>query len=170
MQVGPTPSRRPSTSRVVTSPNKEDTMSFSSLYATPQKSTSTKSTPPPPDIAVPDIQGPSPTPPSGPPLLVPSPMKIITTPLESQQLKPSTPSPSRRVSEDTRGIQVSSAVGPREGSNSPTKRSSSKMPISADTKDTKNPASPSKQKGKIAATGDANVVPPISVLIVDGMS
>ena len=167
VQAGPTLPRRQSMSRAVTSPNKEDTMSFSYLFAGPQKTTSAKSTPSPPDIPIPDVREPSPSPPSGPPIVVPSPVKIITTSLDSQHLKPSTPSPSRRASEDNRGIQMSPAVGPGEGS--PTKRSSSKKPFSADTKDAKNTASPSKQKGKISSTGDANVVPPISVLIVDGM-
>jgi len=167
IQAGPTPPRRQSMSRVVTSPNNEDTMSFSYLFAGPQKTTSAKTTPPPPDISVPDVREPSPSPSSGPQIVVPSPVKIITTSLDSQQIYPSTPSPSR----DNRGTQVSQTVGPGEGSsNSPTKRSSYKKPFSADTKDAKITASPSKQKGKISSTGDANVVPPISVLIVDGMA
>jgi osomolarity two-component system response regulator SSK1 len=175
VQLGPTPSRRPSTSRVVTSHIKEDTMTFSSLYASPQNAIYTPP-PPPSDVDVSDVQQPSPSP-SGAPLMVPTPVKIITTSLDSQQqqLKPSTPSPSsprspsRRAREDSRGIPASPAVGFREGSGSPTKRSSSKKPSTADTTDSKDTASPLKQKGKISATGDANVVPPISVLIVDGM-
>lgn len=39
-------------------------------------------------------------------------MKILTTLLDNQQLKPSTPSPSRQVSEGSRGIHASPAVGP----------------------------------------------------------
>jgi osomolarity two-component system response regulator SSK1 len=174
IQLGPTLSRKQSTSRMV----KEDTMTFSSLYGTPQKTAYTpiKSSPsPPPDIAVPDVQKYSPSPTSGP-TTVPSPMKIITTPLDNQQLKPSTPSPSStrstsRRSEDSRATQAAPAVGLGEGNGSPTKRASYRRPPGADNKDAKETASPlsAKQKGKMSLMGDANVVPPISVLIVDGM-
>lgn len=167
----PTPSRSQSTSRMVTNPNKESAVTFSSLYGVPSKTTYTPQ-PTPSEAAIPDIQTSSPSTPSDPPLV---PAKIITTPLDSQQLKPTTPSPSsarspsRRTSVESRR---SPAVGHGElSSSSPSKRSSSRKPSNADVMDSKDTASslPSKQKGKMATTGDANVVPPISVLIVDGM-
>lgn len=174
IQSGPTPSRRQSTSRVVKHPNKEDTMTFSTLYESPQKTTHspTKTTPSPLPEPLPEVQEPSPSTTCGPPTAVPSPSKIITAPLDSQ-LKPSiSPSSSRRASEVSRATEGSPAVRFSEESDaSPTKRASSRKPPGADTNDTKDPSSPlsAKQKGKMATTGDANVVPPISVLIVDGM-
>ena len=174
-QTGTSVSRRQSASRLVSSPNKEDTMSFSSLYEVPQKNVLSPNNP----AGIPDIvsvdsdisasESPSTTVPS---TALPSPTEINTTPVPEDQ--PATPSPtsvrpsnSRRASDDSRTLSGPALVLAEGNHLTPSRRGLHKRTASTDNKD---PSSMSaKQKGKNPASADANVVPPISVLIVDGV-
>lgn len=172
--LGTLGSRRQSTPRLASKSNTEDAITFSSLYEAPQKPTFL---PEPSALSseIGTVNVHSPTPPllSNSPTKVPSSTKIITSaspPIEglqesqTRQSSPSARSPvSRRASDDIRnpaspvlhGEGTSSKRGLPNKSNLENKDAPSTMPV--------------KQTGKMPASSDANVVPPISVLIVDGM-
>jgi len=169
-------SRRQSTPHMSSNSNIEDVMTFSSLYQAPQKPTSLpEQSVVSLEVSTVNIHSPTPPPVSNSPTIVPSPAKIITASPSTEGLQrpqPQTPSPSSRspvasrAGDDTR--KLASPVLRGEGlSGSPSRRNFLNK-SSVENKDAA-PSIPAKPAGKMSASGDANVVPPISVLIVDGM-
>lgn len=145
----PTP-RRGSVPRVPSGGKKDDRVSFSALHEVHQSTSQTD---------VNQVSGASPT-------EVSSSRVLSVGPVEYQREQPSlassilSPVP-RRASDDIRNLATANGT-PSEGPSS-TRRSAKR----SDTKDT-TPVAGNKQKGKVMSSD--NVVPPISVLIVDGVS
>ncbi|KAF9526312.1 hypothetical protein CPB83DRAFT_795108 [Crepidotus variabilis] len=163
--IGLAASRRLSTSRNPSGNKKEDTVTFSSLYGTTPGGTGTPDTKQSVSSSI--SQTPTQANVSISPVISPSSHKIIPAPLPDES-RPSTsttirPSVSSKTSDETRKIASPQTPSEGTGTSTPSRRGLTKRPT-ADNKET-TPAA-SKQKGKSAAS-DGNVVPPISVLIVD---
>lgn len=140
----PTP-RRASTSRMASGGRKDDYLKVSSFRVSPM---------------VDNENGMSP--PSSSPIV---PGKQLSTMSLSQEIQPQSSSifaPVPRKPSNASRKNSSPSISPAEGS----QRGLGRRP-SAESKDSITPPVPSKQKGKVLAS-DTNVVPPISVLIVDG--
>jgi len=170
-------SRRSSTSRAPSGGRKEDTVTFASLLQSTQGRAEGPNgkLPRSPSVSGSANGSPSagPSTTSAPPISTDSPAPVqektippAPTDVQNQQPSARPVSPvTRRTSEDTRK-HSSPVTSPTEGTSTPNRRATKRM-TADNNKDASSAAA--KQKGKGSVLGDANVVPPISVLIVDGM-
>ena len=141
----PTP-RRASTSRMASGGRKDDYLKVSSFGVSPMVDIENEMSPSPSSPTVPGKQ-------------------LSTMSTLSQEIQPQSSSilaPVPRKPSNASRKNSSPSTSPAEGS----RRGLGRRP-SAESKGSITPPAPSKQKGKILAS-DTNVVPPISVLIVDG--
>ena len=141
----PTP-RRASTSRMASGGKKDDYLKASSFGVSPMVDNENEMSPPSSSPIVPGKQS--------------STMNALSQEIQPQSSSILAPVP-RKPSNVSRK-NSSPSTSPAEGS----RRALGRRP-SAESKGSITPPAPSKQKGKVLAS-DTNVVPPISVLIVDG--